>query len=147
MKGKTTRLGLWKCRACRKPFTVRIGTVFESSHVPMHIWLQAIYLICCGERRVENSHRYQLLAAMRRQSRAASEGAGFHQRLSTSTPCQSQTPRLDQISRRDPGSHSLRARTSERAGTLAKIGEADLITAESCKFSIEPFTCVVREAQ
>ena len=43
-KGKTTRPGLWNCRACRKPFTVKIGTVFESSHVPMRVWLQAIYL-------------------------------------------------------------------------------------------------------
>ena len=38
--------GLWKCYACRKPFTVRMRTVFESSHVPLRIWLQAIYLMC-----------------------------------------------------------------------------------------------------
>ena len=50
LKGKTTRPGLWKCRACRKPFTVRMGTVFESSHVPMHIWLQAIYLMCASKK-------------------------------------------------------------------------------------------------
>ena len=50
LKGKTTRSGLWKCRACRKPFTVRMGTVFELSHVPMHIWLQAIYLICASKK-------------------------------------------------------------------------------------------------
>lgn len=49
-KGKTTRPGLWNCRACRKPFTVRIGTVFESSHVPMRIWLQAIYLVCSSKK-------------------------------------------------------------------------------------------------
>lgn len=49
-KGKTTRAGLWNCRACRKPFTVRMGTVFESSHVPMHIWLQVIYLICSSKK-------------------------------------------------------------------------------------------------
>ena len=49
-KGKTTRPGLWNCRACRKPFTVRMGTVFESSHVPMHIWLQAIYLVCSSKK-------------------------------------------------------------------------------------------------
>jgi transposase-like protein len=49
-KGKTTRAGLWNCRACRKPFTVRIGSVFESSHVPMRIWLQAIYLICSSKK-------------------------------------------------------------------------------------------------
>jgi transposase-like protein len=50
LKGKTTRPGLWKCRACRKPFTVRMGTVFESSHVPMHIWIQAMYLMCASKK-------------------------------------------------------------------------------------------------
>ena len=45
LKGKTTRPGLYKCYACKKPFTVRMGTIFESSHVPLHIWLQVIYLI------------------------------------------------------------------------------------------------------
>jgi transposase-like protein len=49
-KGKTTRDGLWNCRACRKPFTVRMGTIFESSHVPLHVWLQAIYLICSSKK-------------------------------------------------------------------------------------------------
>ncbi len=49
-KGKTTRMGLWNCRACRKPFTVRMGTIFESSHVPLHIWLQAIYLVCSSKK-------------------------------------------------------------------------------------------------
>src|SRR5436190_308246 len=50
LQGKSTRPGLWKCRACRKPFTVRMGTVFESSHVPLHIWLQAIHLICSSKK-------------------------------------------------------------------------------------------------
>jgi transposase-like protein len=50
IKGKTTRLGLWNCRACRKPFTVRIRTVFESSHIPLHIWLQTIYLFCSSKK-------------------------------------------------------------------------------------------------
>jgi|SRR5579862_7700806 len=45
LKGKSVRPGLWKCYACRKQFTVRIGTVFEDSHCPLHIWLQAIHLI------------------------------------------------------------------------------------------------------
>ena len=46
MNGKTTRMGSYKCYACRKPFTVKIGTVWEDSHVPLHLWLQAIYLLC-----------------------------------------------------------------------------------------------------
>ena len=41
LKGKSTRIGVYKCYACRKPFTVKIGTIFEDSHVPLHIWLQA----------------------------------------------------------------------------------------------------------
>jgi transposase-like protein len=49
-KGKTTRPGLWNCRACRRPFTVKIGTVFESSHVPLHVWLQIIYLFCSSKK-------------------------------------------------------------------------------------------------
>ena len=52
MKGKTTRPGLWNCRACRKPFTVKIGTIFESSHIPLHIWLQTIYLFCSSKKRI-----------------------------------------------------------------------------------------------
>jgi transposase-like protein len=50
LKGKTNRVGLYKCYACRKPFTVKIGTVFESSHVPMRVWLQAIYLFCSSKK-------------------------------------------------------------------------------------------------
>lgn len=50
LRGKSTRPGLWKCYSCRKPFTVRMGTVFESSHVPLRIWLQAIYLMCSSKK-------------------------------------------------------------------------------------------------
>ena len=50
LEGKTTRPGLRKCYACRKPFTVRIGTIFESSHAPLRYWLQAIYLICSSKK-------------------------------------------------------------------------------------------------
>ena len=34
-----------KCRACRKQFTVTVGTVFEDSHIKLTKWIQAIYLI------------------------------------------------------------------------------------------------------
>jgi transposase-like protein len=50
LKGKSNRPGLYKCYACRQPFTVKIGTVFESSHVPMRVWLQAIYLFCSSKK-------------------------------------------------------------------------------------------------
>ena len=41
--GKSTRTGVYKCYPCRKPFTVKVGTIFESSHLPMNLWLQAIF--------------------------------------------------------------------------------------------------------
>ena len=50
LKGKTTRPGLCKRYACRKPFTVKVGTVMESSHVPLRVWLQAIYLMCSSKK-------------------------------------------------------------------------------------------------
>ena len=56
MKGKATRIGLYKCYRCRKQFNVKIGTIFEKSHVKMHIWLQAFYLIC-GSKKGISSHQ------------------------------------------------------------------------------------------
>jgi transposase-like protein len=50
LNGKSDRPGLWKCYACRKPFTVRMGTVFESSHAPLHVWLQVIYLMASSKK-------------------------------------------------------------------------------------------------
>jgi transposase-like protein len=50
LSGKTARPGLRKCYACRKQFTVRIGTIFEDSHLPLHLWLQAIHLLCASKK-------------------------------------------------------------------------------------------------
>jgi transposase-like protein len=46
MNGRSTRIGTYKCYQCRNPFTVKIGTVLEGSHLPLNLWLQAIYLLC-----------------------------------------------------------------------------------------------------
>ena len=52
MQGKTTRMGLRKCNECRKPFTVRMGTIFESSHLALNLWLQVIHLMCASKKGV-----------------------------------------------------------------------------------------------
>lgn len=44
------RHGLYKCKDCRGQFTVRMGTVFEESHIPLHKWLQAIHLMCASKK-------------------------------------------------------------------------------------------------
>ena len=61
LKGKTTRPGLWKCYACRKPFTVRMGSVFESSHVPMTVWLQAMYLMCASKKGISTRQLQRMI--------------------------------------------------------------------------------------
>lgn len=48
--GKSARPGLRCCKACRKQFTVKVGTVFESSHIPVHKWLQATFLLSSSKK-------------------------------------------------------------------------------------------------
>ena len=46
LAGRRTRAGLRKCGDCRRQFTVRVGTFFEGSHLPLHKWLLAIFMMC-----------------------------------------------------------------------------------------------------
>jgi len=61
MGGKTTRIGTYKCYQCRKPFTVKIGTIFESSHVKMHLWLQAIFLMGSSKKGISSNQLHRTL--------------------------------------------------------------------------------------
>ncbi len=61
MQGESTRIGCHKCYHCRKKFTVKIGTVFEDSHVPMHLWLQAVYLMCASKKGVSSNQLHRTL--------------------------------------------------------------------------------------
>ena len=42
---KGNRLGYYRCRGSGEEFTVRTGTIFERSHVPLNKWLYAIYIV------------------------------------------------------------------------------------------------------
>jgi transposase-like protein len=59
--GKTTRPGLWKCYACGKPFTVKIKTVMEASHIPAHVWLQAMHLISSSKKGISSNQLHRIL--------------------------------------------------------------------------------------
>lgn len=50
------RAGVYKCSACRKQFTVRIGTIFEESKIPLRKWLMAIHLMTSSKKGV-SSHQ------------------------------------------------------------------------------------------
>jgi transposase-like protein len=61
MEGKSTRIGVYKCYECRKPFTVKVGTIFESSHVPLRLWLQAIFLIASSKKGISANQLHRTL--------------------------------------------------------------------------------------
>lgn len=63
INGKKTRLGLHKCRDkdCGQQFTVRVGTVFESSHLPLHLWLQVIHLFACSKKGIATRQIQRML--------------------------------------------------------------------------------------
>jgi transposase-like protein len=61
MGGQSTRIGTYKCYVCRKPFTVKIGTIFEDSHLPLHIWLQAIYLLAASKKGISSNQLHRTL--------------------------------------------------------------------------------------
>jgi transposase-like protein len=55
------RIGVYKCYECRKPFTVKVGTIFESSHIKLHIWLQAIFLISSSKKGISANQLHRTL--------------------------------------------------------------------------------------
>jgi transposase-like protein len=61
VNGKTARIGLWRCGDCKRQFRVTVGTVFESSHIPLHKWLQAAYLMCASKKGVSAHQLHRTL--------------------------------------------------------------------------------------
>jgi transposase-like protein len=61
MTGKSTRLGTYKCYQCRKQFTVKVGTMFESSHVKLHLWLQAVALLTSSKKGISSNQLHRTL--------------------------------------------------------------------------------------
>jgi transposase-like protein len=61
MAGKSTRLGVRQCNECRKPFTVKVGTIFESSHVPLRLWLQAMHLLTASKKGISSNQLHRTL--------------------------------------------------------------------------------------
>jgi transposase-like protein len=50
MRGISHRPGLYQCNACREPFTVTVGTLYERSKIPLHKWLAATHLMMASKK-------------------------------------------------------------------------------------------------
>ena len=55
------RPGVYKCKECRKKFTVMVGTIFEDSHIPLNKWLVAIYLINASKKGISSHQLHRML--------------------------------------------------------------------------------------
>lgn len=61
LKGKSTRPGVYWCNACQKPYSVTVGTVMESSHIPLHKWLYAAYLLSTSKKGISAHQLMRML--------------------------------------------------------------------------------------
>jgi transposase-like protein len=51
----TARIGgFYRCNQCKEDFTVRTGTIFERSHVPLHKWVYAMYLLVTARKGISS---------------------------------------------------------------------------------------------
>lgn len=55
------RIGLWRCGPCKRQFRVTVGTVFESAHVPLNLWFQAMHLLCSSKKGMSSHQIHRVL--------------------------------------------------------------------------------------
>lgn len=55
--------GRYRCKDkdCRTSFTVTTGTVFESSHIPLHKWMLAVYLLCSSKKGISSHQLHRMM--------------------------------------------------------------------------------------
>jgi len=61
LNAKGFKIGMCKCYACRKKFAVTVGTVMESSHIPLHVWLQGMHLMCSSKKGFSANQLHRIL--------------------------------------------------------------------------------------
>lgn len=53
--------GTYKCKDCRKKFTVRVGTIFEDSHIGLGKWLMVIFLMCSSKKSMSANQIHRMI--------------------------------------------------------------------------------------
>lgn len=61
LAGKSTRPGVYKCKDCRKPFSVTVGTVMERSHIPLAKWVLAAQLMASSKTAMSAHQLHRML--------------------------------------------------------------------------------------
>ena len=61
VRGKSMGRGWYYCTACQKKFTVRVGTIYERSHIPLHKWLLAFRLMASSKKGISAHQLHRTL--------------------------------------------------------------------------------------
>ena len=61
LQGTSTRPGVYKCKDCRKPFSVTVGTVMERSHIPLSKWVMAAQLMASSKKSMSAHQLHRML--------------------------------------------------------------------------------------
>lgn len=87
--GERNRRFLWRCRPCGKQFTVRVGTVYEDSLIPLRHWCYAFWAACSSKKGVsalqikrQTGLSYKSALFMMHRIRKAMSGTGTKTKLS-----------------------------------------------------------------
>lgn len=62
---KARKSGFFRCQDCKLDFTVRTGTIFERSHVPLHKWIYAMYLLVTARKGISSMQLSKQLSSGR----------------------------------------------------------------------------------
>ncbi len=145
--GKSARIGLKFCCRCRKQFRATLGTMFEGSHVPLHKWFQACFLLMASRRAI-GAHRLHLrlevsnrtAASMLRRLELALGGlahAGFGAGLAPADTCWTERSGLART-RRHGGSRAHSAFPGENTGAADVFGRGHMPWTHSSVMVSEP---------
>lgn len=125
--GSKTRKGVLKCRACRKQFTVTVGTVFEDSHVKLTKWIQAIYLIGASKKGISAHQIHRMLGVTYRSAWFMAHRLRYAMEQGPMAPKLSGTVEVDEgyIGGKRKGGRGRRPADGGRKAAVAVLVERD----------------------
>ena len=61
LRGKSMGKGWYYCKGCQDKFTVRVGTIYERSHIPLHKWVAAMHLMAASKKGISAHQLHRML--------------------------------------------------------------------------------------
>ncbi len=117
------RKGVWKCGACRKQFTVTVGTIFEDSHIKLNKWLMAIHLLCSSKKGMSAHQLHRMLGVTYKSAWFMAHRIRYAM-AQLNLPMMSGTVEVDETyvgGKQEYGPHGLRKNKSNKAPVVSLV--------------------------